>query len=492
MSLLWTASDAAEATGGRVTGDWAASGISIDSRTLVAGDLFVALVDVRDGHDFAAAALEAGACAVMIHRRPDGLPSGAPCIEVGDTLEALRRLGAAGRARSGAKVLAVTGSSGKTTTKDMAAAMLASLPGAKVHAAELSLNNHWGVPLTLARMPQDATHAVLEIGMNHAGEIGPLSRLARPHAALVTMIGEAHIGNLGSIENIAKAKAEIFEGLVEGGTAVLPADSEQLRVLEARAGADVVRFGRSEGADFRLVEARMGGGTTVVSARLRGAPWSFRIGAPGLHLASNALGALAALDAIGANPARAALALAAWSPGAGRGERWRIALGPGGLDGEIVLLDESYNANPASVRAALAVLGSETVVDGIGRVARGRRVAFLGDMLELGPDEAAHHAGLAETPEMAGVDLVHCCGPAMRALWEALPRGRRGHWAESSAALAARARATLDAGDVAMVKGSKGARMGPVVDAIKALGAPAKAGGASAADVPGTPSTGDA
>ncbi|MEL6576757.1 MAG: UDP-N-acetylmuramoyl-tripeptide--D-alanyl-D-alanine ligase [Pseudomonadota bacterium] len=485
MTALWTASDAAAATGGRATGDWAARGISTDSRTVEPGDLFIALVAERDGHDFTVKALEAGAAAVLIHRRPEGMAADAPCLEVGDTLEALQGLGAAARARSAAKVLAVTGSSGKTTTKDMAAAMLASLPGTLVHAAELSLNNHWGVPLTLARMVPETTHAVLEIGMNHAGEIGPLSRLARPDAALITMIGEAHIGNLGSLENIAKAKAEIFEGLVAGGAAVLPADSAQLSILEAAAGPKQVLFGQGEGAAFRLLEARVGGGSTMVSASLRGAPWSFRIGAPGLHLASNALGALATLEALGADPARAALALSHWSPGAGRGERWRIALGPDGIDGEIVLLDESYNANPASVRAALAVLGVEAPEDGVGRVVRGRRVAFLGDMLELGPDEAALHAGLAEAAEMAGVDLVHCCGQAMRALWEALPRGKRGHWAETSAGLAERARATLDAGDVAMVKGSKGARMGPVVDAIKALGTPARAG----AEMPPSSST---
>ncbi|MEO0959137.1 MAG: UDP-N-acetylmuramoyl-tripeptide--D-alanyl-D-alanine ligase [Pseudomonadota bacterium] len=496
MTALWTSAAAAEATGGRVTADWSATGISIDSRTTEPGDLFVALTAERDGHDYVVAALKAGAAAVMIHRRPEGLPADAPCLEVGDTLEALRGLAADARARSAAKVLAITGSSGKTTTKDMAATMLASLPGTVVHSAELSLNNHWGVPLTLARMPPETTHAVLEIGMNHAGEIGPLSGLARPHVALITMIGEAHIGNLGSIENIAKAKAEIFEGLEPGGTAVLPANSAQLGILAASAGPVQVQFGRQDTAPFRLIEARVGGGSTMVSASLRGAAWSFRIGAPGLHLASNALGALAAIEALGADPARAALALTTWSPGAGRGERWRIALGPreldGGLDGEILLLDESYNANPASVRAALSVLGSEAPKDGIGRVARGRRIAFLGDMLELGEDEAALHAGLAAAPEMMEVDLVHCCGPAMRALWEALPRGKRGHWAESSAGLAKRARATLDAGDVAMVKGSKGARMGPVVEAIKALGTPARTGAEMPPASPAPPARRDA
>ncbi|MEM8624087.1 MAG: UDP-N-acetylmuramoyl-tripeptide--D-alanyl-D-alanine ligase [Pseudomonadota bacterium] len=487
MTALWTASDAAAATGGRAvgdwatgdwaTGDWAATGISIDTRSLAPGDLFVALVgDARDGHGFAAKALEAGAAAVMVHRRPEDLPADAPCLEVEDTLAGLSALATAARARSSAEVLAITGSSGKTTTKDMAAALLGSQPDARVHAAELSLNNHWGVPLTLARMPVETTHAVLEIGMNHAGEIAPLSRLAKPDVALITMIGEAHIGNLGSIENIARAKAEIFEGLGPEGVAVLPADSAQRTILEAAAGRNRVLFGAVADAGFRLIDAQVHAGTTVVEAALDGAPWSFRIGAPGRHLASNALGALAAVAALGLDPARAALALARWAPGAGRGERWRIELGPAGLDGAVLLLDESYNANPASVRAALSVLAAQPVTDGIGRVARGRRIAFLGDMLELGAQETALHAGLAEAPEMAKVDLVHCCGPAMRALWEALPRERRGHWSETSEALAERARATLDAGDVCMVKGSKGARMGPVVAAIKALGTPRREG----------------
>ncbi|MEM6676598.1 MAG: UDP-N-acetylmuramoyl-tripeptide--D-alanyl-D-alanine ligase [Pseudomonadota bacterium] len=471
MSPLWTAEEAAAATQGQTAPGWQANGISIDTRTLVPGDLFVALAgEARDGHAFVAQAFEAGAAAALVHRAiPD---AGGPLLVVEDTLEGLQALAAAARARTAAKVLAITGSAGKTTTKDMVATVLAAVPGAQVHKAELSLNNHWGVPLTLARMPPETTHAVLEIGMNNAGEIGPLSRLARPDVALITMIGEAHIGNLGSIEAIAEAKAEIFEGLETGGTAVLPGDSAQLAILQAAVpeGVQTVLFGPVEGAAFQLIAARVHGGATVADAALRGAPWSIRVAAPGVHLVQNALGALAAVEAAGEDPVRAAMALAAWQPGAGRGEAWRIALGEHGLDGEIALFDESYNANPASVRAALAVLGLQPVTDDIGRIARGRRIAFLGDMLELGEAEAALHAGLAEAPEMAAIDLVHCCGPAMRALWQALPRERRGHWAETSEDLAERARTTLDAGDVCMVKGSKGARMGPVVEAIKALG----------------------
>ncbi|MEL6196466.1 MAG: UDP-N-acetylmuramoyl-tripeptide--D-alanyl-D-alanine ligase [Pseudomonadota bacterium] len=471
MSALWTAADAAAATGGRATADWTATGVSIDTRSLMRGDLFVALAgEARDGHVFVADALARGAAAALVSRVPEDVAADAPLLVVEDTLAALEALGRAARARTQARVVAVTGSAGKTTTKEMLRLILAT--AGSVHAAEASFNNHWGVPLTLARLAPDTDYAVIEIGMNHAGEITPLTRLARPHVAIVTTIAEAHVGNFADgIEGVARAKGEIFSGLEPGGTAVLPADSPWLAILEDAAGpAPRVYFGTAERADPRLMEATLHAGATIVQARLHDAPWSFRIGAPGQHLAANALAALAAVEAAGADPTRGALALSAWNAGAGRGARWQVALGPGGLDGGITLIDESYNANPASVRAALAVLAAQETEDGIGRVARGRRIAFLGDMLELGEAEQAMHAGLADTPEMAGVDVVHCCGPRMHALWEALPPGRRGQWFEDSAAMAERVARVLDAGDVCMVKGSKAAAMGRVIEAVKRLG----------------------
>lgn len=471
MTALWTAADAAAATGGSATVDWAATGVSIDTRTLEPGDLFVALEgDARDGHAFVADALSRGAAAALVARVPDGVAADAPLLIVEDTLAALEALGRAGRARAQARVIAVTGSAGKTTTKEMLRLVLATT--GTVHAAEASFNNHWGVPLTLARLAPDTGYAVIEIGMNHAGEITPLTKLARPHVAIVTTIAEAHVGNFpDGIEGVARAKGEIFAGLEPGGTAVLPADSPWLPILETAAGAArKVHVGQAEGSDPRLVDATIHAGATIVRATLHGAPWSFRIGAPGQHLAANAIAALAAVEAAGADPARAALALSNWSAGAGRGARWQIALGPGGLDGRITLIDESYNANPTSVRAALAVLAAQQTEDGIGRVARGRRIAFLGDMFELGEQERALHAGLAEAPEMAGIDVVHCCGPRMRALWEALPPGRRGQWCADSAAMAEGVRRVLDAGDVCMVKGSKAAGMGRVIEAVRRLG----------------------
>ncbi len=468
---LWTAAAAAAATGGDIRGGWpGVAGISIDTRSLGAGELFVALAgESRDGHDFVAAALAAGAGAAMVSRVPDGLAAGAPLLVVGDTLAALGALGAAARARTRAKVIAVTGSVGKTSTKDLLRQMLSG--SGKVHAAEKSYNNHWGVPLTLARMPADTDFAVIEIGMNHAGEIAPLSRLARPHVALVTTVEPVHLAHFASVEEIADAKAEIFAGLEPGGTAILNHDNPHFDRLAAQAGgARVLTFGTAPGDDLVLDRAAIVGQATVAHARILGRPVTFKLGAPGVHFALNAVAALGAVVTAGGDLARAALSLADWEPPAGRGARWRVSLGPAGMDGEITLIDESYNANPVSMRAALAVLAASPVKDGIGRLARGRRIAFLGDMLELGPSETALHAGLSGLSELAGIDQIHLAGPRMKALHAALPRPQRGEWFEDSGKLAERARKVIDAGDVCMVKGSLGMAMRRVVDAIKALG----------------------
>jgi UDP-N-acetylmuramoyl-tripeptide--D-alanyl-D-alanine ligase len=466
---LWTAAEAAAATGGRASGWDAVSGIAIDSREVAPGDLFVALPGERaDGHAFIADALARGAAAAMVAHRPEDLPGDAPLLEVADTMAGLRALARAARARAEARVVAVTGSVGKTTTKEMLAAMLGAQ--GRVHAATRSFNNHVGVPLTLARMPADADWAVIEIGMNHANEIRPLARLARPHVAVITTVQAVHLENFDSVAGIADAKAEILEGLVEGGAAVLNRDNPWFdRLAGKAAGARVLSFGEA-GADVRLARATIRGETTVMEAALGDRPVFCKIGAPGLHLAECAIAALGACLGAGADPARAALGLARWRPPARRGERHRVPLGPGGMDGEIVVIDESYNASPASVRAALAVLAAAEVTDDIGRIARGRRIAFLGDMLELGPDERALHAAIAELPELAGVDVVHCCGPLMRALHEALPREKRGVWTGEGAALAERARRLVDAGDVCVVKGSNAMGLDGVVAAIRALG----------------------
>lgn len=446
---LWTSADAAAATGGRATADWVADGISIDTRTIRPGDLFVALADARDGHDFVAQALAKGACAALVSRVPGGVAPDAPLLIVDDVVPALRALGRAARARTGARVLAITGSVGKTSTKDMAAAALA--PQGRVHAAEASLNNHWGVPLTLARMPADTDWAILELGMNHPGEIAPLSRMARPHVAMITTVGAAHMEAFGSIEGIAVEKASIFEGLEPAGHAIIPEDlavTPILRDAADRAGAIVVGFGRDGVA--KPLSSAVGDGETRVRARVLGETLDFTLASAGAHFVMNAVGVLAAVTALGADPRVSARGLAGWRPYKGRGGVERI--------GGITLIDDSYNANPTSLAAGLATLDA---------MPPGRRVAILGDMLELGEDEIALHRAIADYPQMQGVALVHACGPRMRHLIEALPADRRGIWSENAADLCDRAGELARDGDVIFVKGSKGSRVALVVDAIR-------------------------
>ena len=471
MSALWTRDSAVAATGGASERDWRASGVSIDTRSLRPGDLFVALTAARDGHDFVAEALARGAAAALVSRLPEGVPAEAPLLLVPDVLEGLRALGAAARARFRGRVVAVTGSVGKTGTKEMLRAALGAQ--GKVHAADKSFNNHWGVPLTLARMPADARFAVIEIGMNAPGEIAPLARLARPHVAMVTTVAAVHLAAFDGLDGIAREKAAVFSGLEPGGVAVMTRDIAQYPILHRaarRAGARPVRFGATGRPEYRLLDARVTGEATSIAARRGGETFYFKLAAPGAHLALNALGALACVEALGGDLARGALALASWRAPEGRGARWTVLLGPGGLDGAIRLIDESYNANPAAMEAALEVFAAEKPEDGFGRVAQGRRIAFLGDMLELGPSERALHAGLARVPAMRAVTKVHCAGGRMRALYDALPLGQRGEWFETAAEMAGKVGRLVDAGDIAMVKGSLGSKVGQVVEAIKRLG----------------------
>ncbi|MBU9699280.1 UDP-N-acetylmuramoyl-tripeptide--D-alanyl-D-alanine ligase [Rhodobacteraceae bacterium HSP-20] len=470
MMVLWRSDEAAAATGGRVTKPWTATGVSIDTRTLRAGELFVALKDVRDGHDFVAAALEKGAAAAMVSRIPEGVAADAPLLVVPDVLRALEGLGRAARARTRAKVVGITGSVGKTSTKEMLRAVLGGQ--GRVHAAEASYNNHWGVPLTLARMPQETEFAVIEIGMNHPGEIAPLARMADLDVAMITTVAPAHLEAFESVEGIAHEKASILEGLRPGGVAVLNADIATTPILRAKAdavGARAVMFGTSEGADWRIVAVDIADETTVVRATRRGEPILFKVLSPGRHFAANATGALAVAEAMGCDPAIAACDIGQWSPPTGRGTRERIVmdtLEEVGFD----LIDDAFNANPASMAAALDVLIGAVPENGVGRLAAGRRIAVLGDMLELGPTEAELHAAIARHPGLEKVAVIHCVGPRMRALWQALPRGQRGEWVETAAALAERPRSLVDAGDIVLVKGSKGSKVSLVVDGLRKLG----------------------
>ena len=463
MSALWTAAEAAAATGGRAAGDWAATGLSIDSRSVAPGDLFVALSAARDGHDFVADALARGAAAALVSRVPDGVDP-ARCLVVGDVMDGLRALGAAGRARTQARVIAVTGSVGKTTVKEMLRAALSAQ--GRTHAAEASFNNHWGVPVTLARMPADTEFAVIEIGMNHPGEIAPLARLARPHVAVVTTVAPAHLEAFGVIEGIAHEKAAIYEGLEPGGIALAHADVDTAGILfdRARACADrLIRFGSSRGLEARLVEAQVAGAATVIRAEILGTDRLIRIGAPGRHYAMNALIALTAAEAAGADATEAALALSGWTPFAGRGTRERLTLSATD-DLEIDLIDDAFNANPASVAAALEMLAAAEPQG------QGRRIAVLGDMLELGPAGPALHAALADHPALARIATIHTVGPLMEHLHKALPGRVRGRHVATAEDMAAALPQKLRTGDVLLIKGSKGIKVSRVVDALRKLG----------------------
>ncbi|MFZ1924081.1 MAG: UDP-N-acetylmuramoylalanyl-D-glutamyl-2,6-diaminopimelate--D-alanyl-D-alanine ligase [Xanthobacteraceae bacterium] len=436
-------------------------GLSIDTRSLAPGDAFFAIAgEHRDGHEFVAAALAAKAgLAVVAADRRNQFPGDAPLLVVPNVLAGLRDLAAAARARTGAKVIGVTGSVGKTGTKE--ALRLALSKDGETHASVASYNNQWGVPLSLARCPASARYAVLEMGMNHEGEIEPLSRLVRPHVAIITTIAPVHLEFLGTLAKIADAKAEIFFGVEPDGAAVINRDIAQFAQLKRRAKeagvARVISFGEHQDADARLIKCALHPRCSTVQARILGTELTYKIGAPGRHVVINSLAVLAAADLAGADLALAALALTDFAPGSGRGAPIEIGLG----GGNALVLDESYNANPASMAAALAVLGGTP----IGPL--GRRIAVLGDMLELGPKGRAHHRGLVDAVLANAVDLVFCCGPLMQALWQALPASRRGGYAENAAALEAQVLPAIRAGDAIMVKGSLGSRMAPIVKALQ-------------------------
>ncbi len=464
MSALWTAAEAANATGGQVQGNWQAGGVSIDTRTLQVGDLFVALKAERDGHDFVAQALEKGASAALVSRIPKGVDKDAPLLIVPEVLPALEALGVAARARTEAKVVAVTGSVGKTTTKEMLRTALSAL--GRTHAAEASYNNHWGVPLTLARMPADTEYAVIEIGMNAPGEIAPLSRLARPHVAVVTTVAAVHLEAFASVEEIAREKAAIFKGVVPGGAAVINADLDISPVLAAAAraaGVETMLLSTAEGARARLVDVTLGDAATIVRAELGGMPMLFKLSAPGRHLAQNALAALAVVDTLEGDIARASLALAAWQPVDGRGTRERLVLNL--TDNQAIeMIDDAFNASPTSVAASLEVLAAATPEG------RGRRVVVLGDMLELGPTAPELHCELARLASMAAVDLVCTSGPLMAHLDAALPADKRGPHTDNAEQMARALPQLLWPGDIVLIKSSKGSKLSLVVDALRKLG----------------------
>jgi UDP-N-acetylmuramoyl-tripeptide--D-alanyl-D-alanine ligase len=460
---LWKFDELVRAAGGRADGcpSVPLSGFSIDTRTLAGGDVFVALKDRRDGHEFVTAAFSRGAGAAMVSEVYAKQAGDGALIRVGDPLKGLEAAGRAARGRLDpqARVFAVTGSAGKTGTKEMLRLALAA--SGRVHASEKSYNNHWGVPLTLASMSADAQFGVFEIGMNHAGEITPLTRMVRPHVAIVTTVEPVHLEYFASVAAIAEAKAEIFLGLEPSGTAILNRDNAHFDLLASRAkeaGARVVSFGASDAADVRLLDhvSRLEG--SEISARVFDREVSYYVGSPGAHIAINSLAVAAALSVGGVDLGAGLAAIREIRPGPGRGARTVLSI----EGGELLLIDESYNANPASMRAALSQLGT------VPRDKFGRRIAVLGDMLELGAEARTLHEALRDDIEASGIDVVFASGPNMAHLYEKLGGDGTGGWSESSEGLRAALLGALRPGDAVMIKGSLGSRMGILVEALKA------------------------
>ena len=459
MTALWTSADAAAATGGSNTADWSATGVSIDSRTIGAGELFVALKGPNhDGHDHLDAAFARGASAAMVHRSTGSAPAAGPLLVVEDTMAGLSSLAAAARARSRARIAGVTGSVGKTGVKE--ALRLVLERQAPTFASAGNLNNHWGAPLSLARLPAQMSYGVFELGMNHAGEISPLSRLLRPHVVVITTIAPAHAAHFASVAEIADAKAEIFDGIEPAGTAILNRDNAFFSHLATAARKHgigrILSFGRDAGADVRVIHAQEHAASSRVEAEIAGRRIGYQIGAPGGHWVTNSLAVLATVFALGGDVDGAASALADMRAPAGRGRQSRIDC----AGGSFLLIDESYNASPAAVRAALEVLALSEPARG------GRRIAVLGDMLELGDEAPRLHRELADDIAARDIDAVYCAGAEMAHLFEELPASRRGGHAQDTAALAPRVASAVKAGDVVLIKGSLGMNMSQIVRAL--------------------------
>jgi len=460
---LWSTIAMAEAMRASINGALpeAISGLSIDSRTIAPGEAYFAIKgDVHDGHDFVAAALKAGAAlAVVAAAQRDKFAGNAPLLVVDDVLAGLVALAHAARARLHAQVIAITGSVGKTSTKEALRRVLDAQ--GPTHASTASFNNHWGVPLSLARCPASVRFAIFEIGMNHAGEIETLVKMVRPQVAVITTVEPVHLEFFAGIEAIADAKAEIFAGVEPGGAVVLNRDNSQFSRLQKHAKklgiSRIVSFGADKESDARLLEVSLHADRSAVHANILGHDVIYKLGMPGRHMAMNSLAVLAAASLAGADLALAALSLSQIEPAAGRGARRALEV----ASGEATLIDESYNANPASMAAALNVLGAAAIGP------QGRRIAVLGDMLELGPTSAVLHRGLVDAVNANHIDLVYCCGPLMRNLWDALSTGKRGGYADSADKLESQLVGAIRAGDAIMVKGSLGSKMKTIVNALE-------------------------
>ncbi|MCY4306545.1 MAG: UDP-N-acetylmuramoyl-tripeptide--D-alanyl-D-alanine ligase [Aestuariivita sp.] len=468
---LWTSQAAMAATGGQTGSVWHATGVSIDTRTLNFGDLFVAISARRNGHDFVHEAFLKGSAAALVSQIPDGMTTDKALLVVSDVQQALEKLAVAARVRSAAKLIAVTGSVGKTTTKEMITQILTDQD--HTHASVASYNNHWGVPLTLARMPAYAKFGVMEIGMNRPGEIRPLARMVCPNVAVITAIGAAHIEFFNSEHGVAIEKASIFSGLKQDGIAIINADSPFFDVLLTAArmqNARIVDFGYS-GKSYRLEDIEIKNDVMVVKAVHARKSFEFKLNSVGEHFAINALAALAAAEAVGVDLKHGIQSLEKWLPGKGRGAYEIIQLDPSDRRLRLMLIDDSYNANPASMTASLSMLVNVHEFPGGGEELSGRRIAILGDMLELGSKEKQFHISLARHPAIKKIDVIHCIGTRMAKVYSKIPRSRRGLSFKNVEEAAHSICSTLSDGDVVLVKGSYSMELGQLTDKIRKMDA---------------------
>ncbi len=458
---LWTAQDIIKATHGSChTDDWQVEGIAIDNRVVKKGDLFISIVGPNnDGHDYVGAALSAGAAGAIVSRVPAGLEKTETLILVDDTQNAMEKLGAAARARTEAKVIAVTGSVGKTGTKEALGHLLGEQ--GRTHFSVGSFNNHWGVPLSLARMPKETEFAIFELGMNHAGELGPLSRMVKPDVAIITIIAAAHLEFFENTEEIARAKAEIFEGVKPEGTVLLNADDPHCDLLSKLAGErgslNITYFGEENVANIHLEEAKLLPASSAISASVFGQKLSFIFPVPGRHWVQNILAVLGAVQLVGGDVLVALKDLDGLAPPAGRGATFSLNC----QDGHYTVIDESYNASPIAMQAAFRVLGGKKVAD------PGRKIAVLGDMLELGGKSAEIHRNLANDLLANGIDMVYASGPNMRHLFDALPTRLQAGYGNSSDELTTPLLQAVNDGDIVLIKGSLGSKMKIVLEALK-------------------------
>lgn len=455
--ILWDSANAANATDGKATKKWQASGVSIDSRTIAKGDLFIAIAGENfDGHDFVRKAIDNGAAAAMVHYVPDNISEkNDPLLIVNDTFEALRDMASFSRNRMKGKIIAVTGSVGKTSTKEMLNHVLESQ--GKIFCSKGNFNNHFGLPLSLSRMPENSEYGIFEMGMSAPNEISPLSVIAKPDVAIITTVEAVHLEFFDSVEGIADAKAEIFDGLAQEGTAVLNRDNPHFlrlkKAAEKRKIKNIICFGQTEGADFRLADYKEDGEGSKVTAVISGKEYEYKLGIAGRHQALNSLAVLAAVSAAGGNIEKAMKKFADFEAKDGRGKRHHIKI----KDGEITLIDDSYNASPASVSAAIKTLAT----------LNGRKIAVLGDMFELGDGAKEMHVDISKKLVENKIDLVFTAGKLMKNMYEALPQSMRGAYEENSEALAPVVLNAAKNGDVVLVKGSRGMKMEKVVEKLK-------------------------